>query len=74
MERRYRKVENEKKEQSVCPSQALEKAEEGPAPAAIDWDAIRKQKDEFAELKWRGESREHISCSGQRFGEGPGLA
>lgn len=45
------------------------KAEEGPAPAAIDWDAIRKQRDEFAELKWRGKSRE-ASAGGNKDLEG----
>lgn len=55
-------VEYTKSKKSVWASQALENAEEGPAPAAIDWDMIRKQKDEFAKLKWRGESQEPISC------------
>lgn len=73
MERRYRKVEDEKKQRSVWPSQALENAEAVPAPAAIDWDTIRKQKDEFAELKWRGESQERVRCGEQRFGECSGL-
>lgn len=61
MERRYRKVEDERKEKSAWPSRALKNAEAGAAPAAIDWDTIRKQKDDFAQLKWRGEPHERVT-------------
>lgn len=47
-------MEEENEEKSVWSSQALEKAQAAPAPAAIDWDTIRRQKDKFAELKWAG--------------------
>lgn len=69
MESQCGKVGDEKQEKSVWPAQALENAEAGPAPAAIDWDTIRKQKDEFVERKWRGESQERITWREQRFGE-----
>lgn len=64
VERRYRKVDVGKKERSVWSSQALENAKVAPARAAMDWDTIRKQKDEFAELKWKGESQERGGWSG----------
>lgn len=62
MGRRHRKGDYEKMEKSVWSSQALEEAEKSLAPAAIDWDEIRRGKDEFAEIKWRGESQESLSC------------
>lgn len=41
---------------SVCSSPVLEEPQEGAGPAGIDWDLIRRERDEFAEIKWKGES------------------
>lgn len=58
MDRRYRRVESEGRKKSVWSNQALEAAAVDPAPAAIDWDMIRRHKEEYAEIKWKGESQE----------------
>lgn len=62
MDRRYRRVEDDGTKKSTWSSQALEASAVGPAPSAIDWDMIRKNKDEYAEIKWKGESQERNTC------------
>ncbi|XP_056904251.1 probable ATP-dependent RNA helicase DDX43 [Takifugu flavidus] len=52
--RRYRDVEGEGRTTSDWTSQAAPSAQEASAPTAIDWGMIRKKKDEYAQIKWKG--------------------
>eukprot|EP00066_Takifugu_rubripes_P002169 XP_003963913.2 PREDICTED: probable ATP-dependent RNA helicase DDX43 [Takifugu rubripes] len=52
--RRYRDVEGEGRTTSDWTSRAAPSAQEASAPAAIDWGMIRKKKDKYAEIKWKG--------------------